>query len=191
MVSRQSPRGADTEVRPPATLCLDPCGRVSLVDRPAGCCWPIQDSWLPIGSGICGREFSGADTEVRAPVTRLLGPDHGGLGWSDDWDGLPTSSPSTARTLFVPHPRETAANTVPNPSTRLGDLLGVRGRVLHGDARGGFSRLGRLSHPRRLGCIVWLNKAGASRGWSGNRGGTPPGEPPVPQWFSRRMFGAL
>jgi hypothetical protein len=124
--------------------------------------FPIQVFWLPNGTIHFRSKSNGADTEVRPPATLCLGPDHGGLWWNADWDWRPTFSPSSARTLSVPHPRETAANRVSNPSTRLGDLLGVRRRVLHAVARGGFSRSGRLTNPRRLGCVFWFNKAGAA-----------------------------
>ncbi len=68
-VFRQTPSGADTEVRPPATLSLAPGGRGARMDAQRTGAGPIQICSRPIGTVFSRRTPSGADTEVRAPAT--------------------------------------------------------------------------------------------------------------------------
>ena len=69
--------GADTEVRPPATLYPDPPTGV-LGWAPIGLL-PMQVVGLPIGTGVFRGMSSGADTEVRPPATLYPGPVRAGL----------------------------------------------------------------------------------------------------------------
>jgi hypothetical protein len=66
-VFRQVPIGADTEVRPPATLFLGPGGRFVRMDDQRTGAEPIQICSLPSGTGVFRQMPSGADTEVRRP----------------------------------------------------------------------------------------------------------------------------
>jgi len=72
MVSRRTPSGADTEVRPPATLFLAPGGRCARLNAQRTGADPIQVGSLPIGTVISRQTPSGADTEVRPPATLTL-----------------------------------------------------------------------------------------------------------------------
>jgi hypothetical protein len=70
--SRRMPSGADTEVRPPATLSLAPGGRGAWMDAQRTGSAPIEISSLPIGTGVSRRTPSGADTEVRPPAMQVF-----------------------------------------------------------------------------------------------------------------------
>ena len=76
------PSGADTEVRPPATLCVRPPGGVGRrwVQWWLGRSLALPRRWRvgPAGAGF-GRMPSGADTEVRPPAGLCVGP-AGGVG---------------------------------------------------------------------------------------------------------------
>jgi hypothetical protein len=75
--------GADTEVRPPATRVLGPCGGGARWRAHWG--WPIQAFGLPVGARVCGGISNGADTEVRPPATPLLGPCGVCARWRAHW----------------------------------------------------------------------------------------------------------
>ena len=76
---RSKSSGADTEVRPPATLVPAPFEGCSRWGAHWG--FPIQVFWLPRGTILFRSKPNGADTEVRPPATLVLAPFEGCFRW--------------------------------------------------------------------------------------------------------------
>jgi hypothetical protein len=117
MVSRQTPSGADTEVRPPAPLSLDPGGRWARIDAQRTGAKPIQIGSLPIGTVVSQRMPCGADTEVRAPAVLVL------LGVNGSWFARLTPSPQTSlrpNGPAVPPARPSGPGTAPPTTSFVG-----------------------------------------------------------------------
>ena len=79
-VSRQTPSGADTEVRPPAPLPLDPSGGCAWMDAQRTGAGPIQGCFLPSGTGVSRRMPSGRTQRSALPSRDCRVHSNGGLG---------------------------------------------------------------------------------------------------------------